>query len=92
VLDRAARDEPLSLLERARIGRDHGFMGRLLMRAVDRLFDGAGAHALYDANPLQRFQRDVRAACHHAGLFWDTRAEVYGRVRLGLDPGPDARL
>jgi len=76
----------VSLEERARLRRDTAFAVRLCTRAVDRLFEAAGAHALFDASPLQRAFRDLHAMSAHAFLNWDTTAELYGRVELGLPP------
>ncbi len=58
------------------------------MRAVDRLFEGAGARAIAEAEPLQRFHRDAHAASHHAALGWDVAAESYGRLALTGDGDP----
>lgn len=92
ILGRAAAGETPSLLDRARYRRDHGFIATLCVRSVDRLFEAAGGHALYDSNPLQRFWRDVHAATHQSALHWDTTAEQYARLRLGLGLLPGARL
>jgi 3-hydroxy-9,10-secoandrosta-1,3,5(10)-triene-9,17-dione monooxygenase len=53
---------------------------------VDRLFEVSGGHSLFDASPIQRAHRDVHAGSHQVALLWDTYAEQYGRVRLGLEP------
>jgi resorcinol 4-hydroxylase (FADH2) len=92
MLDLAARGELPSLLDRARYRRDHAFVTRLALRAVNALMEEAGGHALQESNPLQRFQRDLYAASQHFALRWDENAEQYGRVALGLDPSPTARL
>ena len=92
VLDLAARNEPPTLLDRARYRRDQAFAVRLSVRAVSRLFEEAGGHALLESNPLQRFYRDVLAASQHYAIRWDENAEQYGRVALGLEPAPTARL
>jgi 3-hydroxy-9,10-secoandrosta-1,3,5(10)-triene-9,17-dione monooxygenase len=92
ILDRAARGEMPTLLDRARYRRDHAFMVKLGVRAINRLFEESGGHALLDSNPLQRFHRDAVAASQHFGTRWDENAELYGRVALGLEPGPMARL
>ena len=78
--------------QRARIRRNQAYVAKLSVRAVDRLFEGAGGHALFDDNPMQRFHRDVHAASHHFGLAWETPAEEYGRMRLGLEPKNPSRL
>ena len=92
ILERAARGEMPPPVDRARYRRDHAYMTRLCVRAIDRLFEAAGGHALYDDNPLQRFYRDAHAASHHTALVWDAPAELYGRVVLGLELPPGMRL
>ena len=92
ILDLAARGEMPTLLDRARYRRDHVFMVRLAIRAISRLFEAGGGHALLESNPLQRFHRDALAASQHFGIRWDENAELYGRVALGLELGPTARL
>ena len=92
VLDRVARGDTLTLLDRARYRRDTVFMARLAVRAITRLVEEGGGHALLESNPLQRFHRDARAASQHQMLRWDQNAEQYGRVALGLEPAPNARL
>ena len=92
IVARAKNEEPADLNQRARIRRNQAYVAKLSVRAVDRLFEAAGGHALFDDNPMQRFHRDVHAASHHFGLVWETPAEEYGRMRLGLDPKDPARL
>lgn len=88
MFERAHRDELPTIDDRARYRRDHAYVTRLCVRAVDRLFEASGGHALYDSSPMQRFHRDAHAASHHVGLSWDALAEQYGRVRAGLEPDP----
>jgi alkylation response protein AidB-like acyl-CoA dehydrogenase len=92
VLDRAARGETFTILDRARYRRDQVFMVKLAVRAIGRLFEAGGGHALLESNPLQRFHRDALAASQHMALRWDEYAEQYGRAALGLDPAPTALL
>ena len=89
---KAKKEETTTLLERARVHRNQAYVAKLSVRAVDRLFEASGGHALYDDSPMQRFHRDVHAGSHHFGLAWDTPAEEYGRMRLGLEPKNPARL
>ena len=89
---RAKRGEQPSMLQRAHVRRNQGYVAKLSVRAVDRLFEASGGHALFDDNPMQRFHRDVHAASHHFGLVWEIPAEEYGRMRLGLEPKNPARL
>jgi alkylation response protein AidB-like acyl-CoA dehydrogenase len=86
ILARARRNEMPTLEERLRARRNQAYVATLCVRAVNRLFEGSGGHALFDTSPLQRFHRDVHAASHHVSLSWDTASEQYGRVLLGLEP------
>ena len=63
-------------------------MSSLAVAAVNRLFDAAGEHGLLDPSPLARMHRDANAGSHQMALAWDDCAELYGRVRLGLEPPP----
>lgn len=56
---------------------------------VQRLFEGAGASALLDANPMQRYWRDAHAARLHFGSDYDSSMIMHGRNMLGLAPTPD---
>jgi alkylation response protein AidB-like acyl-CoA dehydrogenase len=82
----AARDEQPSLEGRLRYRRDHCYVATLCMRAVNRLFEASGGHAILESSPLQRAHRDVHAGSHHVILGWDGPAEQHGRVRSGLEP------
>ena len=79
------RGEMPSIAQRARFRRNQAYVARLSTRAVDRLFEGSGGHVLFSSNPMQRCHRDAHAASHHFGIHWETQAEEYGRVRLGLE-------
>jgi 3-hydroxy-9,10-secoandrosta-1,3,5(10)-triene-9,17-dione monooxygenase len=82
MLDKAARGEPFTPLDRARYRRDKGFIARLCVRAVNRLFEAAGARGVLESEPLQRFHRDAHAVSHHHALTWDFGAEQFGRQAL----------
>ena len=87
-----ARAERLEVPDRAtRLAcrRDHAFAAKLCRRSVDRLFEAAGGHALFDGQPLQRFQRDVHAITNHIALVFDAPVTDFGRSQLGLDPDGD---
>jgi alkylation response protein AidB-like acyl-CoA dehydrogenase len=86
ILERARRHEMPTLEERVRTRRNQAYVATLCIRAVNRLFEGSGGHAVFDMSPLQRFHRDIHAASHHVSLSWDTASEQYGRVLLGLEP------
>jgi 3-hydroxy-9,10-secoandrosta-1,3,5(10)-triene-9,17-dione monooxygenase len=88
VVERGRTGEELSEGDVSRFRRDHCFVARLAVQAVNRLFDGSGGHALFDADPIQRQHRDVHAGSHQIALLWDTSAQAYGRHVLGLPPEP----
>jgi len=84
--ERGAAADPFSLADRVRFRRTHGYVAKLCVAAVDRLFDAAGGNAIYARNPLQRIHRDINAGSHQVAIGWDDNATLWGRVRLGLDP------
>jgi 3-hydroxy-9,10-secoandrosta-1,3,5(10)-triene-9,17-dione monooxygenase len=86
LIERAARGEQPSDLEQAAVRRNYGYVAKLCVQAVNRLFEAAGGHALYESQAMQRFHRDVHAGSHQAALYWDSIAEGYGRTALGLPP------
>jgi len=86
VLERAARGDLPSAVEQAAVRRNYGYVAKLCLQAVNRLFDASGGHALYDSEAIQRFHRDVHAGAHQVALYWDPIAEAYGRAVLGLPP------
>jgi 3-hydroxy-9,10-secoandrosta-1,3,5(10)-triene-9,17-dione monooxygenase len=91
MLDRARSEDPPSLADRLRYGRDRTYAVRLAVQAVNRLFDVSGAGGLYEQAAIQRFHRDAHAGSHHPFHLWDAYAVHYGRDRLGLELGA-ARL
>jgi 3-hydroxy-9,10-secoandrosta-1,3,5(10)-triene-9,17-dione monooxygenase len=88
MLDKAARDEPFTELDRARYRRDKAYVARLSVQAVNRLFEGSGAHAILSSDPMQRCHRDAHAVSHHAALTWDAFAEQFGRQALAAERRP----
>jgi len=70
--------------------RDKGFLSRLCVQAVNRLFEASGA--VLESDAIQRFHRDAHGASHHTALVWDAAAENFGRVALGLAPSPSPIL
>lgn len=85
ILDSSGDADWFSPLERARSVRDACFTAQLCLRAVNRLYDVSGARAISEDEPIQRQHRDVNTACHHAALNWDTAAEQFGRLALGVE-------
>ena len=83
----AATGERLTIDERAELKWHAAYAVELSRRATERIFASAGAHGAYDESLLQARYRDVNTACHHAMVDFDQNAQIYGRTRLGLDPG-----
>ncbi len=74
--------------ERARNKGDLAFAVRLASRAADLLFESVGGMGLYSRNRVQRAWRDIHAGAKHISMNWDAVGSLYGRVKLGLPPGP----
>lgn len=75
-------------LAKHRWRRDAAFAARLCGQAVDVVVAASGGRAIFRANPLQRYFRDVHAALSHIGLSWDINGADFGRVALGLPGNP----
>jgi len=70
--------------ERTRFRSEAAFSGRLLVQAVNLVWDAGGGGVIYDANPLSRAFRDISTAARHLTQNWDINAGAHGRVVLGL--------
>jgi 3-hydroxy-9,10-secoandrosta-1,3,5(10)-triene-9,17-dione monooxygenase len=86
LIERASHGELPSEVEQATARRNYGYITKLCLRAVNRLFEAGGGHSLYETQALQRFHRDVHAGSHQVALYWDPIGEAYGRAALGLPP------
>ncbi len=64
----------------------HTFATKLLVQAVDCVFNAAGGSALGTHHPVQRFWRDIHAAGSHISLNWDAVSAMYGQHLFGLEP------
>jgi 3-hydroxy-9,10-secoandrosta-1,3,5(10)-triene-9,17-dione monooxygenase len=60
------------------------YAAELCRRAVGRMFSGSGAHAVYSPSALQAAFRNINVGAQHASIDFDSSAELYGRMRLGL--------
>jgi 3-hydroxy-9,10-secoandrosta-1,3,5(10)-triene-9,17-dione monooxygenase len=78
----AAAGKAASDSEKARLRRDQGYVGRLVTRAVERLYAACGGSAAYDKTPLQRVFRDVQTGALHPSMNWEVAAPQAGRVLL----------
>lgn len=65
------------------------FVTTRAVHVIDRLFEAAGASAMADFNPMQRYWRDGHTARLHLGSDYDLTLQHHGRHMLGLMPTPD---
>jgi 3-hydroxy-9,10-secoandrosta-1,3,5(10)-triene-9,17-dione monooxygenase len=88
IVEVASTDGPITLEQRARNHRNFGYLTQLCLRAVERIYLSSGGNANYDSNPLQRYWRDIHAMGSHAAIGFDTAAETFGLLELGLPRNP----
>ncbi|MDQ6910729.1 MAG: acyl-CoA dehydrogenase family protein [Actinomycetota bacterium] len=81
----AERGQDISLHQRALVRLAVVNGSRSGTKAVDLCFEAAGSSALFRANPMQRYFRDVHVAGQHVVLAF-SGLETVGRVLLGLEP------
>ncbi|GAA3224851.1 acyl-CoA dehydrogenase family protein [Actinocorallia longicatena] len=86
------RDSPErhELPERARSRMVAAHVVATARRVVNELCGAAGASAQFTDSPFQRAQRDVNTISGHVVFDPDTAYSLYGRIALGMDPGPMA--
>lgn len=82
----ADTDTEPTVLERARVRRNTTYAVKLATQSANRIYEIAGAHAIYDKSPAQRYFRDVHAMSHSLPVVWAPTAEQYGRVVWGMEP------
>lgn len=86
-IDAAARaGRTLSLVERARIRMETGYIAETAREAIRILCSAHGASAFAETCPLQRIWRDSEVASRHAMVNPEINSEIYGRALLGADP------
>ncbi|HTP82444.1 MAG TPA: hypothetical protein VMQ11_05855, partial [Alphaproteobacteria bacterium] len=66
--------------QRTRLGAAYG--AQLCLSAMQRLFNAAGAGALFTESTLQRLMRDLYAVAAHRALTWDACSSGYGAMML----------
>jgi len=59
------------------------YVTELSRRAVNRLYEGSGAHTVYRGGAIQTAFRNINVGAHHASMGFDTCAEARGRSLLG---------
>lgn len=84
--DWGERDEPCPAEERARLRMMIAHVVEGCRDVVRDLMEASGAGAQLRSHPMQRIHRDVHTLSCHTVFDLDLTAEVYGRLRLGLEP------
>lgn len=83
-LSRLETGGPIDTYERLRLRRNYGFTARLCNQAVKTMMESSGAGSMFEANPLQRYWRDVQASAMHITFNMDHLGEMFGKLELGL--------
>jgi len=60
------------------------YSAELCRRAVARLYSASGAHSVYESSPLQAAFRNINVGAQHASIDFDSSAETYARILLGV--------
>ncbi|MBG0856948.1 acyl-CoA dehydrogenase family protein [Streptomyces spinoverrucosus] len=87
--DRADRGEKMTVLEKATVRGQVGYVVQATKEAVETLYGISSASTILRSNPFQRAFRDIEALALHGLLTPVSSLEAHGRVLLGLDPGTD---
>ncbi|MEU8119356.1 acyl-CoA dehydrogenase family protein [Spirillospora sp. NPDC049024] len=85
---RAVADGGCDMRRRARARLVAAHVAGTARRVVNDLCSAAGASAQFSDSPFQRAQRDVNTISGHVVFEPDAAYALYGRIELGLDPGP----
>ncbi len=75
----------LTVLERARIRGEAGWIMKNVTEAIDIVMTTVGAGAFAQSSPFERSWRDVNTTARHGAVNWAVNREVYGKVLLGQD-------
>ena len=88
IMNTVAAGHELTMQQRARNKGDWGYAARLSVQAVDAIFAASGGGGLFKTGRIQRYWRDTHAGSAHISMNWDAVGALYGRVTLGVPPGP----
>jgi 3-hydroxy-9,10-secoandrosta-1,3,5(10)-triene-9,17-dione monooxygenase len=88
MFQKARARETLTPLDIARYERDKAYVATVALRAVQRLYDVSGGHAIFNPDALQRMYRDAIAVAHRDRLVLDFGGDNFARLSLGLEPVP----
>jgi len=79
-----ATGEAFDNLHRVRAKWQAAYAAELCRRAATRMFSASGAHVVYAPSALQAAFRNINVGAQHASIDFDSSAEIYARVRLGV--------
>ncbi len=79
----AERNEVPDLRTKLRLRVQNAFAVAQSREAVETLWSCYGANAVYMHDPLQRYLRDVQAACRHFSFNFDIAGAAFGLAALG---------
>lgn len=82
------RDEPPTIEQRARSGRDFWFCGQRLTEAADLIMGMAGSAGFAESNAIQRYWRDIHMMATHISMN-DGTSLHWARMELGLGLQPN---
>lgn len=82
----AERREIMPKTERARITRDTAFANQLAWQAIDLLASSAGGSWAWKSSEMNRVWQDAKVAVMHPFVNLASNLEMYGRMRLGIEP------
>jgi alkylation response protein AidB-like acyl-CoA dehydrogenase len=83
--DRATRDEPFTLRDRAEMRLASTFAMNEARQVADMLYNAAGSTAIFEAQPFERRFRDINSGSQQ-GQAHMANYEMIGQVFLGLTP------
>ena len=92
VLEIIGTGRPLTLEERGAIRMRLAMAARIALAAAQKMFSALGGSLLPTGSRAERLFRDLHAMSSHFLLQPEAIGEAYGRVLLGLDLPPGARL
>jgi alkylation response protein AidB-like acyl-CoA dehydrogenase len=92
VLEIIRKGRPLTQEERGGIRMRLAILSRVALAAAQRMFSALGGSLLPTGSRAERLFRDLHAMSSHFLLQPDAVGEAYGRLLLGLDLPPGARL
>jgi 3-hydroxy-9,10-secoandrosta-1,3,5(10)-triene-9,17-dione monooxygenase len=84
MIEAACAGETFTLARRAELRYSSTRSAELAARAVDRLFERGGGHAIFWDHPLQRRFQDIKAMSHHTVMNPDPSARLYGSAQLSV--------